>query len=134
MTMTKSEHKMNSFFPPFTQSELDTAVRIVEEVFNLDIFVEKTAAAISGAWRDGCETGLRNQAEEATFVIMESGLGDQEQLKRLAKYVSEKLWSDGGRLHSAVGRRSASAASSQLESTTTSRDDGDVTPTPEIRE
>ena len=35
---------------------------------------------LGAAWRDGCATGMREEAEEAAEIIKTSGLGDEREL------------------------------------------------------
>src|SRR6516225_11927690 len=49
---------------------------------------------LGAAWRDGCATGMREEAEEAAEIIKTSGLADRGILDRLAEHVRRERWSD----------------------------------------
>ena len=84
---------MESPFPDATEANWNEAERIVGETPS-DRLVERVALALGAAWRDGCATGMREQAEEAAEIIKTSGLADRGILDRLAEHVRRELWSD----------------------------------------
>jgi hypothetical protein len=91
--VTIERMKGATLFPDATEANWNQAERIVLERPS-DGLVERVALALGAAWRDGCATGMREQAEEAAEIIKASGPADQRILDRLAEHVRGELWSD----------------------------------------